>query len=68
MNHTRLAIKVASVLVTILNSLVKSVQNFFITYIICVVLICMLLTIISRDFFQLQFKIQYYFFGNIIYE
>jgi len=67
MSHTRWALNFASILVTTRNSLVKNVWNFVITYIICMVLICFLLTIIRRDFFQLQFKIQY-FFGNIIDE
>ena len=58
MGHTRLALKFASISVTTFNSLVKCVRNFVITVISCMVLICLLLTVIGRDFLQLKFEIR----------
>jgi len=67
MSHSSLELKFGSMSLTKHNSLVKGVLNFLITFISCMVLICLLVTIIGREVLQLQFKIQYYFcFGNII--
>ena len=60
-SHTRLALKFASISATTPKSLFNCVWNVVIIFIGCMVLICLLLTVIRRDFLQLQFKIQLLF-------